>query len=396
MALGALLAGTLVALPAVTAAGLAPSAQQRLVAGAESELAAALPSNLGAPAPATPAQLFRAPLGRHEVMGFVPGSVDTQLSPADLADTSIVSYYGIEVSAAGSLVRSGSAWQDQLAPSFASFVASAHGAGDKVLVSLSASAPAIVARLLRSPASSATRLATDLVALSAADSLDGFDLDIEGHAGRERSAFDAFVADLSVRLKVADPVGMLVVNTYATSALDPRGFFDVAGIARHVDQLFVMGYDMVSLADASPNAPLAGPPGALSDIAALDAYVRLVPATKLVLGIPFYGYDFPTVSGAPHARATTTPYAVTYASIVQAAHRGRWDPVSLTPYYSFERAGHWHETWYDDPVSVALKTAVASELHLAGVGAWSLGQELGETAMLAALDGGSAPLKYTG
>ena len=39
----------------------------------------------------------------------------------------------------------------------------------------------------------------------------------------------------------------------------------------------------------------------------------------------------------------------------------------------------------------ALKTALASVFHLAGVGVWSLGQEGGSTAMVTALDGGITP-----
>jgi hypothetical protein len=39
----------------------------------------------------------------------------------------------------------------------------------------------------------------------------------------------------------------------------------------------------------------------------------------------------------------------------------------------------------------ALKTALASVFHLAGVGDWSLGQEGASTAMMTALDGGTAP-----
>lgn len=329
-------------------------------------------------------------------MGFVPGSVDEQLTAEDLADTSVVCYYGIQLGASGAVVRSGSAWQDELAPSFTAFVSSAHGDGDKVLLSLSASAPAVIARLLRTPATSAEHLEASLEPLLATDDLDGGDLDIEGRASSERAKLVAFVADLRARMKPADPSGLLVLNTYVSSASDPTGFFDVSALAAHVDQLFVMAYDMVSTGVASPNAPLAGPPGALSDIAGLSAYLRAVPASKLVLGIPFYGYDFPTATGAAHARATSVPYAVTYASVVAAGHSGRWDPVSLTPYYSFHRGGHWHETWFDDPVSVALKVALASELRLAGVGAWSLGQEGGQTAMVTALDGGSLPVKYAG
>ena len=132
----------------------------------------------------------------------------------------------------------------------------------------------------------------------------------------------------------------------------------------------------------------------MSDVQTLLEYTAVVKPSKLLLGVPFYGYDFTTRSGSPGAATTSrSPEAVTWRSIVEAKHGALWDPGSETPWYRFKLHGKWHETYFDDPASLALKTALASQLGLAGVGVWSLGMEGGDTSMLAALLGGTPARK---
>jgi spore germination protein YaaH len=67
----------------------------------------------------------------------------------------------------------------------------------------------------------------------------------------------------------------------------------------------------------------------------------------------------------------------------------------MTPYAVFRRDGGWHQLWYDDPVSIALKVALAVNMHAAGVGAWALGMETNSPAMLDALTGPNSPKRLT-
>lgn len=162
-------------------------------------------------------------------------------------------------------------------------------------------------------------------------------------------------------------------------------------LAPYVDQFFVMAYDMSPMSSPGPTAPLTG--AELSDLSVLASYQSVVPASKVILGIPFYGYDFTTYTPNPPSGVIGAPYAVTYQSIVQAAHPATWDSVTETPYASFKRQGQWHETWYDDPTSVALKVALAAAFDVGGVGAWDLGMAAGQPQMTYALDGGSPPAR---
>jgi hypothetical protein len=367
--------------------------EQHDVRVAAAHVAVTLPTTEGAPAPVAPADPFTSPLPAHPVLGFIGGAGFSGVTPTEFADVSTLVTNAVEIGAAGTLVQSGPGWNDLNDPSFASFVASAHAAGDKVLLDVSSESLPTIARFLRSPTATAAALAEELVPILKADRIDGIDLDVEGRVPAESAHFLTYVTVLARSLKAADPGGEIICNTFPQSASDGADFFDVPALARHVDAIFVMAYDMVTNGVASANAPLASPTLGLSDVQSLLAYTKVVAPAKLILGIPFYGYDFTTSSKTPGARSVGVAESVSVGDVVAVGRPALWDVASETAFSVFQRAGSWHQTWFEDPVSVALKTALAAVLHLGGVGVWSLGQEGDETALLQALDGGTAPTR---
>ncbi len=379
---------------AAAAAARLRLAEAHLVDRAKALVDVQLPSRSGSAEPRLPPALFSFELDPHAVYGFVPYWNLGSLSSADFADTSVLAYFGLELGPDGSLDRTGKGFEDLSGPGFTSLLRRAHLAGDRVLLTVSATSPQLIARLLSRPAAHGRQLGAQLAALVVSKGADGADLDVEGRSSAERSRFVSFVSAFTRTFRALDPGGQVMLDAYPQSASSSTDFIDVAKLAPLVDTIFVMAYDMIDPAAASANSPLRSPSLGLDVSGALLAYLKVVPASELVLGLPFYGYDFTTAGPAPGSSARAAdPVAVTYAEIVAAGHRARWDSESLTPYSVFKVAGRWHQTWYDDPLSIALKTAVAEELRLGGTGAWALGQEGGSSEMLRALDGWSGPEK---
>ncbi|HSY76010.1 MAG TPA: fibronectin type III domain-containing protein, partial [Bacteroidia bacterium] len=101
-----------------------------------------------------------------------------------------------------------------------------------------------------------------------------------------------------------------------------------------------------------------------------------VPNSKVALGVPYYGYDWPTTSAALNATTTASGTAVLYKScIANAGTYGRkWDNYSMDPYYTY---GSYHQCWYDDDVSLGYKYNMVNIQNIAGIGIWALGYDDG-------------------
>ena len=289
----------------------------------------------------------------------------------------------MSLASGGSIEKSGQGYATLSSADFELDVLRAHEAGCRVLLSVFSEANSVIDSVAAHPSRSGHLLAEKIAPLLRAGSFDGADLDIEGDSTPDRPGFVKFVASFSRSLKSMDPRWAIMLDTYPSSAFDPEGFFDVKALAKYVDELFVMAYDMQDPDVASPTAPLAN--ASLNDAMALAEYASVVPASHLVLGIPLYGIDFPTASRFDGAETTGTPVAVTYQQIVAAGHTPLWDPVTETAYSVFRRKNKWHQTWFDDPVSIALKAALAVKFGCAGIGVWDLGMSGGDPAIGAAL-----------
>ncbi len=375
----------------------APSPAQLLVPGeqaavkrAEAAVAVRLPKVPDQPAPTLPAGAFPRPLTAHEVVGFLPYWEVGDFTP-DYADLTTLAYWSVSLATGGSISRSGQGWSTLASADLAFDVTAAHAAGDRVLLTVFSESTSVIHSVSAHSVSAGRRLAETVAPLLSAGDFDGIDLDIEGDSTQDRAGFVRFVASFSRALRSLDPDWSIMLDTYPTSAFDPLGFFDVKALAPLVDELFVMAYDMQDPGIASATAPLFN--ADLNDAMTLAEYASVVPARQIVLGIPLYGYDFPSANRFDGAEATGNPVAVTYAEIVAAGHHPQWDPVTETPFTVFRRKGKWHQTWFDDPVSIALKSALAAQYHCAGVGVWDLGMSNGDPALSAALLGGSPPVK---
>jgi hypothetical protein len=221
--------------------------------------------------------------------------------------------------------------------------------------------------------------------------MDGVNLDLEGIGGQDRGAFAGFAVAVANALHAANPRWQVTVDTYANSASDTAGYFDVARIAPAVDALFVMAYNMQG-DNPSAVAPLRGAPS--NDSAAVAAYAATAGPSKVILGMPFYGVDWPTASGDHAAPASGPSKPVTYAELAAAGHPRYWDPVTASPWTSWqEPAGQWHLAYYEDPQSIAMKAELADAAHLRGVGIWALGMDGNDPAMARAVLGHAVPVK---
>jgi hypothetical protein len=148
---------------------------------------------------------------------------------------------------------------------------------------------------------------------------------------------------------------------------------------------------MNNMQTPSPTAPLVG--GGYTDTEALQQFTAVVPPQKVILGVPFYGYDWPTTNGTLTAQATGGQSPLSDGVIAASGHPTYWDPSARTAWTSYQVGSQWHETFFDNPTSLALKARLANSFHIAGVGIWALGMDGNNPAMMAALLGNAPAAK---
>ncbi|MGH9019310.1 MAG: glycosyl hydrolase family 18 protein, partial [Acidimicrobiales bacterium] len=312
-----------------------------------------------------------------------------QSSGFDVADLTTIAYFSLGVNGDGSIQATGPGWNGYQSQDLANLITRAHAAGSRVVLTLTCFGQNALNQLTSDP-TTPNRLATNLIPLLTAKNLDGVNFDFEGEGNGDQTGLDALVAQVSSAVRAADSHWQVTMDTYASSAGDPGGFYDIAGLAPSVDAFFVMAYDMNGTTP-SPTAALTG--SGFTDLDALQEYTAVVPASKVILGVPYYGYDWPTTGPGLGATATGTKTPMSYGQIAAAGHPVYWDPATQTAWTSYQVGTQWHQTWFDDPTSLALKAQLAASFHVAGMGVWALGMDGNDPAMMAALLGNAPVVK---
>jgi hypothetical protein len=152
-----------------------------------------------------------------------------------------------------------------------------------------------------------------------------------------------------------------------------------------------MDYELNLQATPSAASPLTS--GQFSSLTTLQQYTSAAPASKVILGVPFFGIDWPTNNGTMAANATGGANDIPDS---QAAANGPeyWDPVTDTAWTSYQVGNQWHESYYEGLNGLFDISQLAAHYAARGVGIWALGMENNDAQMIAALDGinpGAAP-----
>jgi spore germination protein YaaH len=210
--------------------------------------------------------------------------------------------------------------------------------------------------------------------------IEGANIDFEFVTSSVRDSFDIFINDLAVALR-NHPTGRK--ELYLATPAVPEWYpgYDFAYLAAHCDGQFIMAYDF-----HWSNSSVAGPVspclpssfwGAYCVAKSIGSYKAYgVGGANIILGLPYYGYDWPTTDSSMGSSTTGTGTAVIYYNAYQNADTyGRlWDNNSMTPWYRYSTTG-WHQCWYDDSVSLGIKFGMTVDSSLQGAGCWALGYD---------------------
>jgi spore germination protein YaaH len=356
-------------------------------------VAVSLPVTTDPPGAAPPSLAGAPPLRPHEVFGFAPYWTLDQSAGFNVGQLSTIAYFSIDVNPDGTLSESGPEWNGFQSQDLSNLITRAHAAGDRVVLTVTCFDQSALDQLTSSTSAPST-LATALIGAIRAKNLDGVNLDFEGSGSADQTGLTRLVTQVSTAIHGVNPHYQVTMDTYASSAGDSSGFYNIRALAPAVDGFFVMEYQLNLQSGGSAVSPLTST--MFSDRTAVDQYLAAAPASKVILGLPYFGIDWPTSDGTLTAQATGPATQLSYDQIVSSSHPLYWDPTTDTAWTSYEVGTQWHETFFEDPTSLYDAAQLADANNLAGVGIWALGMDGNDPSMLSAILGFSPAVKDGG
>jgi spore germination protein len=202
-----------------------------------------------------------------------------------------------------------------------------------------------------------------LTQLVIAQAYDGIDIDYERIPATQQANFSAFLTTLSTKLHAINK--KLSVSVYgkvgASDTWDGAGGEDYAAIGRVADSVKLMGYDYHwSTSDAGALAPLTW----LDQVATYAE--ATIPANKIMMGLPFYGYDWVGTNGTDVGYPQATQTAASAGATITHDANGE---------ATFTYSGH--TVFFQDATSFRTKINMLTSKHpkLGGFTMWAAGQE---------------------
>ncbi len=213
------------------------------------------------------------------------------------------------------------------------------------------------------------RLINEMISVINQKEFGGADVDFEFINPEERFDYIQFLQELRA---ILNPLGLPLFSALAPKTSDnQRGVLyeghDYGGIGAAVNFVLLMTYEW----GYTFGPPMAVAP--LNRVREVAEYaLTRIPANKLFLGIPTYGYDWtlPYVSGGAGAPSLSPVEAVNLARTYGAEIM--YDEVAQAPWFRYrDNEGRLHEVWFEDARSISQKLALAEELGFFGIGYWN-------------------------
>jgi len=299
------------------------------------------------------------------VNGYAYPSIDPQLLYRTVPDLTLISNFSYGLTETGGLLP----LNDQ------AILDIAIPAGVKPLMVLTALSERghfdgqAIGRLLHSPQSQEA-LIDEILETLRAKNMFGVDFDFEYIPAEDKTTYADLIRRTRERL---NSEGFLV-----TAAVAPKTSSDQPG-------LLYEGHDYGLIGDAANLTLLMtyewgytySEPMAVAPIPQVRRVIEYgltqIPADRILMGIPNYGYDWilPHVPGQSRARLIGNEEALWLANYYGA--EVQFDQYAQSPHFTYwDRDGRQHEVWFEDARSIRAKLALVEEYDLAGVSYWNL------------------------
>ena len=193
----------------------------------------------------------------------------------------------------------------------------------------------------------------------------GLVLDFESIPDKSQADFTRFVEELAKALHNQNLKLMVALPAADWS-------YDYKSISEHADAIILMNYDQHW--QTSPPGPIAAQDWFVRNIENIS---KIVPTSKLVMGIANYGYDWPAKTKSdPHPAASPVTFQEGITTADESGADIDFDSDSLNLDYSYsDEDGVVHTVWMLDGLTAYNELRASERAGVQGTALWRLGEE---------------------
>lgn len=318
-------------------------------------------------------------------------------------------------------------WRWWNSPTIQNLIAKTQITGGKFGLTIAMQKNKTLESFLDNPSAQKT-LIDNLIQIVESDKIDGLNLDFEYDGkpdDKYKSEFTNFAKELTSIIRTKSPKTELSIDFFPLSIEKPR-LYDVASLAPLFDKVIVMSYDYYSGSSdlAGPVAPIFGYIANSSDtqksyserknpagdeanfeqgkenpgpqdggIYFFDVnttyydYLKVVPKEKLIMGVPYYGWDYPVEDNAialskvlpqndQNGYSEVISYGRARTDTDLKMENCQWDDTAKATWCAYTDSNKiQREVWLEDNKSIEIKFNFAKTNNLGGIAIWTLGYD---------------------
>lgn len=326
-------------------------------------------------------------LKEHTVIGFLPYWLITKADKDYSSYINNETYFGLTVNPDGSLQKftnpgeSEPGWHTLNSGKFTP------STNMKTTLLVFNSSSDDIDALVSDPITHANTLVSEVAPIMAQYGFTGLNIDIEKFVPATESArqnFTTFVCQIKKGLNKP-----IAIDASPTDLIKTR-LINLPEVEPCVDSIVLMAYDYHYTGSlvTGPVAPLGGA-GTYSEFdteTGVQKALEVLPADKIILGIPLYGYQWETITDNPRAAVIPGSGVVASSRTVEdllaqcATCSAGIETEAKESYliYKDQETGTYIQYFYPDTKATQAKIDLANKYHLGGIAFWALGYD-GET-----------------
>ncbi|NQV14531.1 T9SS type A sorting domain-containing protein [bacterium] len=324
----------------------------------------------------------------HVVFGYHPYWNGLSWENYNYDFLSHVAWFGLEMNSSGNVTNS-HAWP------VTGLVNLAHSNGVKVIVTTTLFDNDGIATLLANATYRQTAI-DNLISRVIQGNADGVNIDFEFVPTAARQNFNTFIHDLTQAFHDQIPGSEVSI---AMPSVDWWNSYDYNYLSDNCDGLMIMayGYYWGGSDNAGPLSPLNSGFSSWYIRRTIQDYLTKTggDGSQLILGLPWYGMNWPVTNTSMGAPTTDTGSSIDYSAAEPNAqsYGKQYNSSAPSAWYNYTSGGP-RQVWYDDSLSLAAKYTYAKEQDIKGIGIWALGYDGGRAEIWGGLSeafGASAP-----